>query len=606
MQSLRMKNRASAALIAVFAGSTVGCTAGPGLGEATTDLDQAAAVEDVPVEVNAWEVDHFDQLSTGPLHGQSGWSGIPSATVVRTSNTNQELLIDPPAGSGQTIVMAKDVPDQASGKHRLEMRIRVDGVVNASVAKLEIDNGATSGWNKLFQIFAGTGLRLNYDPSGASLGLVGTLVQGQMYALRVDFDLGSGHFDAFVNGAAVGGGTMSQTNRRIATLGLSGWDLPGSVTFDDIVGQSIPSAPLPTVHITSPVNRATVSGTVPVTADATGSIARVDFLVDGLVIGSDATPPYSLAWDTRANPLPAPNHAMDFGYYYVEWKNPATFAARRAETNPYTNTYYAARSTYVSDDPNWPLLLQQSLATAVAEGRRIHLGLDLGPGGTWQTMIDVARPFWSSVVRVELADEPAWTLAETNQMIAQVDSFLASRGLGRPPGGYGIVYLYNQPIPAGASAPGLTWVGVEAYIDPPGSGNSQVDIQNLRARVGAQLAQVPAGKSIVLVPMAYDRNGAWPNIDTLRDLQAPMYLLAFNDPRVVAINMFSYTRAGGSFDHPELRTPHRMMAERIFARPIRGATEGPHSLRVRAVATDGAEATEAIVVTVANAAFDTK
>jgi len=596
MTRMRVKVAASAAVLAIYGG----CMAGPSPTEATCDLERA--VSEAPLAPGAWQVDHFDELATGPLHGQNGWSGNPSATVVPFSSDGKELLIDPPAGSGQTIVMGKDVPDQTSGRHRLELRVRVSGVVNASVAKLEVDNGATTGWNKLFQIFAGTGLRLNYDPSGASVILAGALVPGANYDVRVDFDLGTGHFDAFVNGAASGSGTMSQTNRRIATLGLSGWDVPGSVVMDEIIGQPLPGAPPPTVHITAPASQAGVAGVVPFTADATGSIARVDFLVDGIVIGSDATAPYGLAWDTRANPLPAPNHAMDLGYYFVEWKNPATFGARRRETNSYTNTYYASRSTYVSDDPNWPSLLDQSLATAVAEGRRIHLALDLSPGGTWQTMLEVARPYWPSIVRIELADEPAWTLAETNAMIQQVDSFLAARGLPRPPGGYGVVYLYTQPIPLAAAAPGLAWVGVEAYIDPPGSGNSEIDIQNLRTRVGAQLAQVPAGKSIVLVPMAYDRNGAWPNLTTLRDLQIPMYLLAYSDPRVVALNLFSYTRAGGSFDHPELRTPHRMIAEKIFGHAIRLATDGPHSLRVRAIGTDGAEASDAIVVTVANGA----
>jgi poly(hydroxyalkanoate) depolymerase family esterase len=56
----------------------------------------------------------------------------------------------------------------------------------------------------------------------------------------------------------------------------------------------------PTVSVTSPAGGATVSGTVTVTATATDDtgVTRVDVLIDGAVVGSDATAPFAVPVDT--------------------------------------------------------------------------------------------------------------------------------------------------------------------------------------------------------------------------------------------------------------------------------------------------------------------
>ncbi|MEJ2788271.1 MULTISPECIES: PHB depolymerase family esterase [unclassified Pseudoxanthomonas] len=56
----------------------------------------------------------------------------------------------------------------------------------------------------------------------------------------------------------------------------------------------------PTVALTSPANGATISGTVTLAATANDDIgvAGVDFLLDGALLGSDASAPYSLAWSS--------------------------------------------------------------------------------------------------------------------------------------------------------------------------------------------------------------------------------------------------------------------------------------------------------------------
>ena len=58
----------------------------------------------------------------------------------------------------------------------------------------------------------------------------------------------------------------------------------------------------PTVSITAPLNGATVSGTVSVTATASDNVGvtKVEFYLDGALTSTDTTSPYSWSWDTTA------------------------------------------------------------------------------------------------------------------------------------------------------------------------------------------------------------------------------------------------------------------------------------------------------------------
>ncbi len=59
----------------------------------------------------------------------------------------------------------------------------------------------------------------------------------------------------------------------------------------------------PTVALTAPANGSTVSGVVSITANASDNIgvARVEFLIDGTLAGSDASAPYAYSWDTTSS-----------------------------------------------------------------------------------------------------------------------------------------------------------------------------------------------------------------------------------------------------------------------------------------------------------------
>ncbi len=58
----------------------------------------------------------------------------------------------------------------------------------------------------------------------------------------------------------------------------------------------------PTVSITNPINGATVSSTVIISANASDNVAvaSVQFFVDGAAIGTDGAPPYTFSWDSTS------------------------------------------------------------------------------------------------------------------------------------------------------------------------------------------------------------------------------------------------------------------------------------------------------------------
>jgi peptidoglycan/xylan/chitin deacetylase (PgdA/CDA1 family) len=87
------------------------------------------------------------------------------------------------------------------------------------------------------------------------------------------------------------------TGATALSVGLSIYDV-GSITTDAYSLVDTDVTP-PTVALTTPTG-STVGGTVTLTATASdaGGISHVDFLVQGVVVGTATTAPYSVAWDT--------------------------------------------------------------------------------------------------------------------------------------------------------------------------------------------------------------------------------------------------------------------------------------------------------------------
>ena len=88
------------------------------------------------------------------------------------------------------------------------------------------------------------------------------------------------------------------------TLTATAYDTSGN-SASDTRAVSVDNTP-PTATVTSPLG-GTVSGTVTVTADSSdpppgSGVMSVQFLVDGNVVATDATVPYSASWNTATTP----------------------------------------------------------------------------------------------------------------------------------------------------------------------------------------------------------------------------------------------------------------------------------------------------------------
>ncbi len=88
------------------------------------------------------------------------------------------------------------------------------------------------------------------------------------------------------------------------TLSTKAYDAAGNVGQSSAtivtVNNPVPDTLAPTVSVTSPVNNATVSGTVSVSAAASDNVGvtKVEFYVNGKLQTSDTASPYSFSWNT--------------------------------------------------------------------------------------------------------------------------------------------------------------------------------------------------------------------------------------------------------------------------------------------------------------------
>lgn len=87
-------------------------------------------------------------------------------------------------------------------------------------------------------------------------------------------------------------GAVTQGPNEVVAAGL-----PRTISLDDV---STPDTVAPTVSLTAPADGAVVTGITALTATATDNVgvARVEFLVDGVLQNTDTAAPWSWNWDT--------------------------------------------------------------------------------------------------------------------------------------------------------------------------------------------------------------------------------------------------------------------------------------------------------------------
>jgi hypothetical protein len=291
----------------------------------------------------------------------------------------------------------------------------------------------------------------------------------------------------------------------------------------------------------------------------------------------------AFARPAAANPLPVKTNPnlVYFGYWYSDGR----YGDFKGEVFPYTNMYVAIPGGW-DTSVDWRPLLTASMCAARAAGKSIYLLGSESSGYTaaplnWTNLINAASAAcpgggtaWDNVTHVEIGHETDKTAAQVNADIASFNALLAAHVPALPARPYGVVLARcaadNACIGMDAkNASGLSWVSLEAYQETV-LPTLQQSVDDLNAYLDRAKNNVPAGKQIFLVPMAYDRAAQWPDARDLTTLQRPSYDKAYSDTRVIGILPFAYGRQspdkyqGATRLHQEIKLPHYQMAERIL------------------------------------------
>ncbi len=114
--------------------------------------------------------------------------------------------------------------------------------------------------------------------------------------------------DFLVDGAVVGTDTTapysvswdSSGEDASVSVQMRARDAAGNITTTTARTVSVADVLAPTISLTAPTNGSTVRGTVTISASASDNrkVTAVDFLVKGVVIGTDTTSPFSISWNT--------------------------------------------------------------------------------------------------------------------------------------------------------------------------------------------------------------------------------------------------------------------------------------------------------------------
>lgn len=266
--------------------------------------------------------------------------------------------------------------------------------------------------------------------------------------------------------------------------------------------------------------------------------------------------------------FPAANHAIDFGYYFVDSK----FGQFEGEVKAFTNLAYIGPNNMLAvGSPATDVQAALGLAIGRLTAAGIKVLLDVEAGGliTIDQCLSAAAPYWDKVKYVNYNGDWGGTKAALNSGIITLRNKIAAMGLADRP--IGITNDGSTFAGDWVDAEQLNYVLVECYsLDPGNHGSNQQNIDSMVATVNKLKARVDAGKQVGLIFQGYDRNGVFtPITPDLVDMQGASYLLGNLDTRVPIMLIFSYARSGGTQAHPELKPKHQAIWS-----AIQGATGG--------------------------------
>ena len=193
-----------------------------------------------------------------------------------------------------------DTTTMANGAHTITAQATdlSSNVGSSAPANVTVDNGAappdtTPPTTSITGPAVGATVSASITISATASDDVGvTQVQFFVDGVLLSTDT-TGPYSASWNTTSALDGAHSLAAEASDAAGNSATSAAVNVTVDNIA---------PAVNITSPAAGATVSATVTITADASDSsgVTQVQFFVDGALLSSDSTAPYSASWDTTA------------------------------------------------------------------------------------------------------------------------------------------------------------------------------------------------------------------------------------------------------------------------------------------------------------------
>ncbi|HYH98868.1 Ig-like domain-containing protein, partial [Hyalangium sp.] len=189
------------------------------------------------------------------------------------------------AANGSHVLSARVTDSSGNVATSQEVSVTIDNDFTAPTVSITSPaSGATISGTLSIQVSA-------TDDRGVSR--VSFLVDGFMWGTSY-----SAPYSYNLNSKTFSNGPHTLTVKAYDAAGNVGTSAPIAVTVDN-------DSTAPTVAITSPASGATLAGWVSLQADATDNraVTRVEFFVNGAVLVSDTTAPFSVDWDitTRAN-----------------------------------------------------------------------------------------------------------------------------------------------------------------------------------------------------------------------------------------------------------------------------------------------------------------
>jgi len=255
----------------------------------------------------------------------------------------------------------------------------------------------------------------------------------------------------------------------------------------------------PTVSLTAPAGGATVSGTTTISADASDNVAvaQVDFLVNGNVVGTDTSSPYSVAWDSRT----VSNGTATLSARATDTSNNSAMSATRSVTVDNGDTTPPSVSLA---DPGAELRGTKTLsATASDAGGVARVVFQISPMGqnSWSTIATVtAVPYTAEFATTSVADgNYDFRAVATDNAGNSANSVVAGRTIDNT-GASGSI---TSPT-SGSVVSGTT--NVAATASDAGSGVSQITFERSPAGQNAWAA-IAAADTTVPYSTAWATNG---------------------------------------------------------------------------------------------------